>query len=470
MTVSLSKGGNVSLSKEAPGLTSVSIGLGWDARTTTGTDFDLDASAIMVKADGKVVSDSHFVFFNNKPSPDGSVKFTGDNLTGEGEGDDESIKVNLATVPAEVDKIVFPVSIYEAEGRGQSFGQVRNAFIRIVNAAGGAEIARYDLSEDASTETAMIFGELYRNGAEWKFRAGGQGYAAGRTGIAGDYGVGHTRWATHGRPTEENAHPHRDCTGKIVVVHNGIIENYLDLKQELQAQGHKFVTETDTEIVAHLVERETKDDGLENAVRRALLLMRGLFALVLISADDPEKIVTVRNGPPIVVGLGDNEFFVASDIPAILSHTRDVVFLGDEEMAIITRTGVEFTDFFGRPVSKATQRVLWDPIMAEKAGYKHFMLKEIFEQPTAARETILGRVSQDSGKVFLEEMKITDAQFAAVEKVTILACGTSWHSALVGKYMIEKLARVPVEVDYGSEYRYRSPIVPNNTPAVVITQ
>src|SRR4051795_8830266 len=288
--------------------------------------------------------------------------------------------------------------------------------------------------------------------------------------ISGDYGVGHTRWATHGRPTEENAHPHRDCTGKIVVVHNGIIENYLDLKQELQQQGHKFVTETDTEIVAHLVEREMKDDGLENAVRRALLLMRGLFALVLISADDPEKIVTVRNGPPIVVGLGDGEFFVASDIPAILSHTRDVVFLGDEEMAIITRTGVSFTDFFARPVSAATQRVLWDPIMAEKAGYKHFMLKEIFEQPTAARETILGRVSQDTGTVFLEEMRISEAQWAATARVTILACGTSWHAALVGKYLIEQLARVPVEVDYGSEYRYRSPIVPKNTLAVVITQ
>jgi glucosamine--fructose-6-phosphate aminotransferase (isomerizing) len=218
------------------------------------------------------------------------------------------------------------------------------------------------------------------------------------------------------------------------------------------------------------VEREMKDDGLENAVRRALLLMRGLFALVLISADDPEKIVTVRNGPPIVVGLGDGEFFVASDIPAILSHTRDVVFLGDEEMAVITRTGVTFTDFFGRPVSKATQRVLWDPIMAEKAGYKHFMLKEIFEQPTAARETILGRVSQDTGKVFLEEMTISDAQFAAVERVTILACGTSWHAGLVGKYMLEQLARVPVEVDYGSEYRYRQPIVPKNTLTVVITQ
>src|SRR6202043_1507002 len=288
--------------------------------------------------------------------------------------------------------------------------------------------------------------------------------------LDGSYGIGHTRWATHGRPTEENAHPHRDCTGKIVVVHNGIIENYLDLKQELQRQGHRFVTETDTEIVAHLVEREMKADGLENAVRRALMLMRGLFALVLISADDPEKIVAVRNGPPIVVGLGDGEFFVASDIPAILSHTRDVIFLGDEEMAIITRTGVAFTDFFGRPVSKATQRVLWDPIMAEKAGYKHFMLKEIFEQPTAARETILGRVSQDTGKVFLEEMTITGAQLPAVERVTILACGTSWHAGLVGKFLIEHLARVPVEVDYGSEYRYRHPIATPNTLAVVITQ
>jgi glucosamine--fructose-6-phosphate aminotransferase (isomerizing) len=288
--------------------------------------------------------------------------------------------------------------------------------------------------------------------------------------LSGTYGIGHTRWATHGRPTEENAHPHRDCTGKIVVVHNGIIENYLDLKQQLQQQGHTFVTETDTEIVAHLVEREMRDDGLENAVRRALLLMRGLFALVLISADDPGKIVAVRNGPPIVVGLGEGEFFVASDVPAILSHTRDVVFLGDEEMAIITAVGVSFTDFFGRMVSKATQRVLWDPIMAEKAGYKHFMLKEIFEQPTAARETILGRVSQETGRVFLEEMTLSDAQLQAVERVTILACGTSWHAALLGKYLIETLAHLPVEVDYGSEYRYRDPIVARNTLAVVITQ
>jgi glucosamine--fructose-6-phosphate aminotransferase (isomerizing) len=288
--------------------------------------------------------------------------------------------------------------------------------------------------------------------------------------LSGDYGIGHTRWATHGRPTEENAHPHRDCTGRIVVVHNGIIENYLELKKELQAQGHRFVTETDTEIVAHLVEREMRADGLEGAVRRALRVVRGLFAIVLISADDPRKIVAARNGPPVVVGLGEDEFFVASDLPAILSHTRDVVFLGDEEMAIITPSGVAFTDFSGRTVSKATQRVLWDPIMAEKAGYKHFMLKEIFEQPTAVRETVLGRVSQESGQVFLDQMSISDAQLATAERVTILACGTSWHAGLVGKFMIEQLARIHVEVDYGSEYRYRNPIASPHTLAVAITQ
>jgi len=290
------------------------------------------------------------------------------------------------------------------------------------------------------------------------------------TPIEGEYGIGHTRWATHGRPTEENAHPHRDCTGRIVVVHNGIIENYLDLKQQLVKEGHRFVTETDTEIVAHLVERETKDDGLENAVRRALIYMRGLFALVLISADDPNKIVTVRNGPPIVVGLGDGEFFVASDIPAILSHTRDVVFLGDEEMAVITPSGVEFTDYAGRGVSKKSTKVSWDPVMAEKAGYKHFMLKEIFEQPWAVKETVLGRASQETGKVFLHEIEIPDQVLREVERIVILACGTSWHSALVAKFLFESLARLPVDVDYGSEYRYRDPIVSANTLAIVITQ
>jgi glucosamine--fructose-6-phosphate aminotransferase (isomerizing) len=284
------------------------------------------------------------------------------------------------------------------------------------------------------------------------------------------YGIGHTRWATHGRPTEENAHPHRDCTGRIVVVHNGIIENYLDLKRELQSQGHNFKTETDTEIVAHLVEREMQGDGLDNAVRRALKFMRGMFALVLVSLEDPEKIVAVRNGPPIVVGLGNDEFFVASDIPAILSHTRDVVFLGDEEMAVITRSGVTFTDYDGRAVSKMTQRVMWDPIAAEKGGYKHFMLKEIHEQPSAARDTILGRVSLDRGRIFLEDLNVSDETLRTLEKVTIIACGTSWHAGLVGKYLIETLAQVPVEVDYGSEYRYRNPIVAGRELAIVITQ
>ncbi len=288
--------------------------------------------------------------------------------------------------------------------------------------------------------------------------------------VDGVYGVGHTRWATHGRPTEENAHPHRDCTGRIVVVHNGIIENYLELKKELQSQGHEFKTETDTEIVAHLVEREMHGDGLENAVRRALIYMRGMFAIVLVSVEDPEKIVAVRNGPPIVVGLGEDEFFVASDITAILAHTRDMVFLGDEEMAIITRSGVQFTDYAGRAVSKTTQRVMWDPIAAEKGGHKHFMLKEIFEQPTAARDTILGRVSQEQGRIFLPDLNISEETFKSLQKVTIVACGTSWHAGLVGKYLIEALAQVPVEVDYGSEYRYRNPIISNNELAIVITQ
>jgi glutamine---fructose-6-phosphate transaminase (isomerizing) len=288
--------------------------------------------------------------------------------------------------------------------------------------------------------------------------------------LDGEYGLGHTRWATHGRPTEENAHPHRDCTGRLVVVHNGIIENYLDLKRELQSKGHAFVTETDTEIVAHLVEHEMRDDGVENAVRRALRRLRGLFAIVLMSTDDPEKIVAVRNGPPVVVGIGDGEFFVASDIPAILSHTRDVVFLADEEVAVVTRPGVVFTDFAGRQVSKAVQRVLWDPIMAERAGYKHFMLKEIFEQPHAARETILGRVSPEQGRVFLDEVNLSTADLQAMTKVVVLACGTSWHAGLVGKYMIEQLAGLPTEVDYGSEYRYRDPIVDDHTLTIVITQ
>jgi glucosamine--fructose-6-phosphate aminotransferase (isomerizing) len=288
--------------------------------------------------------------------------------------------------------------------------------------------------------------------------------------LTGVYGLGHTRWATHGRPTEENAHPHRDGSGRIVVVHNGIIENYLEIKRELVAEGHKFESETDTEVVAHLVQKEWKDDGLENAVLRAMKRVRGLFALVLLSADDPEKLVTVRNGPPIVVGLGDGEYFVASDVPAILSHTRDVVFLDDREMAVITPKGVTFSTLDGTVVERKPTRVTWDPISAEKAGYKHFMLKEIFEQPSAVRETVLGRASLETGQVHLNEMAISDADLAAIDKITLLACGTSWHAALVGKFMIEELAKISVEVDYGSEYRYRDPIVNNKSLAVAITQ
>ncbi len=288
--------------------------------------------------------------------------------------------------------------------------------------------------------------------------------------MAGEYGLGHTRWATHGRPTEENAHPHRDGSGRIVVVHNGIIENYLEIKRELVAEGHKFESETDTEVVAHLVQKEWRGDGLDQAALRAMTRVRGLFALVLLSADDPMKLVAVRNGPPIVVGIGEGEYFVASDVPAVLSHTRDVVFMEDREMAVLTPAGVTFMSLDGVAVQRKPTRVTWDPISAEKAGYKHFMLKEIFEQPHAVRDTILGRASLDTGQIHLEEMAISAADLLSIDKITLLACGTSWHAALVGKFMIEELAKLAVEVDYGSEYRYRNPIINSKTLAVAITQ
>jgi glutamine---fructose-6-phosphate transaminase (isomerizing) len=287
--------------------------------------------------------------------------------------------------------------------------------------------------------------------------------------VEGSYGIGHTRWATHGRPTEENAHPHRDCHGDIVVVHNGIVENYLTLKQQLVEEGHKFVTETDTEIIAHLVEKYF-DGNLENAVRDAVRQLTGVFALSVISRKDPNKIVAARSGPPVVVGLGDGEYFVASDVPAILGYTRDMFFLADGDMAILTRDGVHLTDFNGRPVKRQVSHILWDPIMAEKGGYKHFMLKEIYEQPRAVRDTTLGRVGQESGRIFLDEMDISAKEFKEFRQVRIVACGTSWHAALAGKFMIERLARVPVEVDYGSEFRYRDPLVGKDTLTVVISQ
>ncbi len=294
--------------------------------------------------------------------------------------------------------------------------------------------------------------------------------------LHGSYGIGHTRWATHGRPTEENAHPHRDCTGKIVVVHNGIVENYLSLKKKLIEESHKFTTETDTEIIAHLIEKYSAAAGngrrppLEEAVRHTVKQLTGVFALAVISTDEPNKIVAARNGPPAVIGLGNDEYFVASDVPAILYHTRDIFFLADGDMAVVTPDGVHLSDFDGKPVRRQVQHVTWDPIMAEKGGFKHFMLKEIYEQPRAVRDTALGRVSQDTGHIFLEELAISEAEFRSASKINIIACGTSWHAGQAGKFMIETLARVPVEVDYASEWRYRNPIVDPDTITLVISQ
>ena len=295
--------------------------------------------------------------------------------------------------------------------------------------------------------------------------------------LVGSYGIGHTRWATHGRPTEENAHPHRDCTGRLVVVHNGIVENYLELKRELTAQGHIFVTETDTEIIAHLIEEVQKSSAesgqpilLEEAVCRAVKQLSGAFALGVLSSQEPDKIVAARMGPPVVIGVGAGEAFIASDVPGILHHTREIYFLNDGDMAVLTPSGVTLTDFAGHPVQRKLQHVTWDPIQAEKGGFKHFMLKEIWEQPRAIRETTMARVSLATGQIFLDETGLTDEELRAVSSIQIAACGTSWHAAITGKYMIERLARVPVEVDYASEYRYRAPLADANALGMVITQ
>jgi glucosamine--fructose-6-phosphate aminotransferase (isomerizing) len=317
--------------------------------------------------------------------------------------------------------------------------------------------------------------------------------------VQGTYGIGHTRWATHGRPTEENAHPHRDGTGTLVVVHNGIVENYLQLKSALTAKGHKFTSETDTEIIAHVIQDELELAGaatpapgtrtvdsnesqavvnssappvlpLEEAVRRAVARLTGAFAIGVLSAAEPDKLVAARMGPPAVLGIGEGEFFLASDVPGILHHTRLIHFLQDGEVATLTTSGIELMDFQGSVLPLNPQRITWDPIQAEKAGYKHFMLKEINEQPRAVRDTTLGRVSLDTGKVFLPEMQITQAEFRSATGITIAACGTSWHAGLAGKFMIERLARLPVDVDYASEYRYRDPIPNPSELGLLITQ
>ena len=290
--------------------------------------------------------------------------------------------------------------------------------------------------------------------------------------IDGPVGIGHTRWATHGRPSEENAHPHTDCTGSIVVVHNGILENYLPIKRRLIAEGHTFKSETDTEVVAHLVEAHfPAAGGLAEAVRRALAELRGAYAVGVVSDREPDVLVTAKTGAGgVVIGLGDGEYFVASDIPAILSHTRDVIVLEDEEMAVVSRSGVQLSTLAGRPVERPVVRIVWDPIMAEKGGYRHFMLKEIYEQPRAITDTFRGRVSPETGDCFLPDLNLTAEELAAFSRVVLVACGTSYHAGLVGRQLIERFAGVPAETDIGSEFRYRDPLVGPDTLVVAISQ
>jgi glucosamine--fructose-6-phosphate aminotransferase (isomerizing) len=287
--------------------------------------------------------------------------------------------------------------------------------------------------------------------------------------LTGKIGVGHVRWATHGRPSEENAHPHR--AGNIVVVHNGIIENYTALKKQLEAQGHIFQSETDTEVIAHLINSiAQKGPGLEEAVREATKLLEGAYAIAVIDERDPDVVVGARKGSPLVVGLGEGEFFLASDIPAILHRTRDVLFLNDDEMAILTNEGVRITDLKGAAITREITRVMWNPVMAEKGGYRHFMLKEIYEQPRAIMDTIRGRISLETGTIYLQEIGVSPEQIKKLKKIYIVACGTSWHAGLVGKYMFEELARVTTEVDIASEFRYRSPLVDREDLLIAITQ
>ena len=285
----------------------------------------------------------------------------------------------------------------------------------------------------------------------------------------GHMGIGHTRWATHGRPSDTNAHPHADCTGDFVVVHNGIVENYLNIKEQLIEKGHKFLSETDTEVVAHLVEEYYQGDFVE-AVKKVLTEIRGSYSLVFISKHDPDKIICTKQDNPLVIGLGEGENFIASDIPAIIQRTRRTFILSDGEMAVVTKDSVWVTNRQGVPVSKKVFEVNWDAEAAEKGGYDHFMLKEIIEQPKAFRDTMTARVSRDNNTITFDELKWTRDDVAAIKKIMITACGTAYHAGLVGKYYIEQLARIPVEVDIASEFRYRNPLVDSSTLVIVISQ
>ncbi|HTG80330.1 MAG TPA: glutamine--fructose-6-phosphate transaminase (isomerizing) [Geobacteraceae bacterium] len=287
--------------------------------------------------------------------------------------------------------------------------------------------------------------------------------------LAGTIGIGHTRWATHGRPSEINAHPHQ--AGSVVVVHNGIIENYLTLKERLRELGHTFRSETDTEVISHLIEERLGSAGsFEEAVRQALAELRGAYAVCVLCEKEPGTLIAAKLGSPMVVGLGTEEFYVASDIPAILAHTREMVFLEDGEMVVCRDGAIAFSTVAGKPLDKTPRHIDWSPLMAEKGGYRHFMLKEIFEQPRAVRDTIAGRLLEESGDAYLEDLRLTDEELAAVERITIIACGTSWHAALVGKFLIEEHCRIPVEVDIASEFRYRNPVVTDRTLMILISQ
>ncbi len=287
--------------------------------------------------------------------------------------------------------------------------------------------------------------------------------------LPGALGIGHTRWATHGRPSEENAHPH--TAGPVTVVHNGIVENHLELRRDLEARGHTFLSETDTEIFSHLVrERIDLGDDLEAAVRHTLGRVEGSYAIAVISDTEPDKIVAAKNASPLVVGIGEGEMFLASDIPALLSHTRDFIFLHEGEVAVLDADGVALSTTDGAPVERAPKHITWSPSQAEKGGYKHFMLKEIHEQPRAMTDTLRGRVSLETGDVHFEDVKLDAAAVKRISRIYICACGTAWHAGLVGKRVIEQSARIPVEVDLASEFRYREPLVDENTLFIAVSQ
>ncbi|MGZ7078577.1 MAG: glutamine--fructose-6-phosphate transaminase (isomerizing) [Thermoanaerobaculia bacterium] len=297
-----------------------------------------------------------------------------------------------------------------------------------------------------------------------------EGKLAGRN-LPGTFGMGHTRWATHGKPNENNAHPHRDCTGQIVVIHNGIIENFLSLKQRLQKAGHEFRTETDTEVVAHLIEENMKNGTkFIEAVKKTLKELEGHYALVMIDGNEPGTIVAAKQGPPLVIGLGENENIIASDVAPLLAYTRNINYLEDGEYAIVDQKSVRVFTKDDKPVDRAPKRITWDAVMAEKEGYRHYMLKEIHEQSRAVRDTFTGRMFEESGEVFFNELSFTPEEWAKIKRVHVVACGTSWHAGLVGKFLLEEAARIPIEVDYGSEYRYRNPIVDENTLVIGVTQ